>query len=517
MMKRLMVLVCVCLFLSPVVALAVGQTVRPQTLGSLPKATPESRQELTDTQKKLMAELEKVLPGLLKALDAVVEQPEAVIDACNWLVQQPPSGRARELHHLTPLAGLAVGQWKELEAYGTQEKLRLKAPPQKEPREQAEWLLGVCASLLVHDLDPPVNPATVAKKDQEKTKNANIEMHRRLVSTQLSLSRLRKWQATLRTSRGQTAVRVEDALTKADVALRDSLDAHGLDRAFSASVFSGVAMGSNGVRVGPPQPDSQLPETDTTIPITMLNVESRHWGWEGEHTLDFAVRTSIGFRPVTNLVTVTSAPPSDQADAGQAEPADTTAGAVAIQQNALAFSMGARVGVYSLKGVEFSLVASANVSRLTADKVVLDPNRKDAFVSTPLEPSNRTRWGGESGVEVKVYDSAIRVLHAEGGMNSPAMAFAAGIRWDSRLRARGSLDGVDLGRHPDRRFYLSLFLDAFKVFNPRQVGEAPQTLDIAFGIEYDRALHGGSHALPSTTRFIIRGNLNLLAGKDEKE
>ena len=521
-MKRLLLLFVVCLGAVPTSVFGQGQGgVNPQVLSGRRAGDPADVAKglgLTAAQKaKLIAEF----PTLFKVLeDTTPELPGVITSGCTRLVQGPPDRITEELTALTPTLTAIAEVQAGLKAYATHQGLTLPDFPSAEAAgPRAEWLTGVCAQLLADELESPVDPAALAKKDREPAKAQNIAMHRRLVSTQLSLSRLRKWQRGLMpgapSTRGASAVALHAALTAAEEVLQDTLDAHGLDRAFSASVFTGVAMANNGLGLGSAA-SSKIPESDTTIPISMLTVESKHWGWEGERWWDMAVRTTLGFRPVTTIVMARPAPP--ESDGNESTVADPNAEPVdpqptVIQQNALTFGAGTRFGFFSQRNFELSVVGMAHVSRLTTDEVLLNPNNKKAFLTTPTEASSRTRWGAETGLEMKFYDSAIRLLHAEGGMSSPALSLAAGMRWDPRFRASGALADVDLGDHPDRRLYARVFLDAFKVFNPRTLGEAPGALDIGFGIEYDRALPGGRHVIPSVTRFIIRGNLNLIGGK----
>lgn len=59
-------------------------------------------------------------------------------------------------------------------------------------------------------------------------------------------------------------------------------------------------------------------------------------------------------------------------------------------------------------------------------------------------------------------------------------------------------------------------VDTVKTVSRWGVAEPPKAFDLGFGLEYERNARGDSQ-VPSSTRFVIRGNTNLLKASSGDE
>ncbi len=361
------------------------------------------------------------------------------------------------------------------------------------------WAIGACAQFY----------AAIAKTYSDADGPGG---HRKLVQADFNLARLNAWLR--KAGKHDPNVGIVDAeLTQAhkhvDVAtddLHDFMSQHDLLNPFSAALFFGTAIGSSGeiIAGGSEAVKNRISETEQVIPLSRFTFESAHFGWRGEHSWDASFGTHVGFQPVLNIVQASlDGEPS-------AKPAF-----VAVLQPGLVFDVGGRAGlpIERISG-EFSVVGSVGANRLTTDPVTFD-SKKPALIATQVsDKATKSAWFSETGVELTVFDNPVRVLHAEKGLVTPVIRVAGGYRYDGRF---SDVNFPSLTADPNRLYFRAM-IDVNKATSKRALADPAKTFDLGFGVEYERALHASSQ-VPSSTRFLIRGDINVLkaaSGDDKK-
>lgn len=186
-------------------------------------------------------------------------------------------------------------------------------------------------------------------------------------------------------------------------------------------------------------------------------MESAHFGWQGEHSVDGSVRAHAGYQPAFTILNATTE-------------ADPKGAYVAVLQPALTFSAGGRIGFPVQKNSsELSAVANFGATRPTTDAVTFD-DKKPPLNATQVAPdSSLTSTFVEIGADYAMFDNPIRVLHAEKGLLTPAIALGMGYRYDSRFRQDNLSSIPDFSSSP-HRLYARFMVDAIKSVTTRAAG-----------------------------------------------
>ena len=471
---------------------------------------------------RLVTRLTDAVNTLRDALGLAVQDPPPVMPdalalSCNALLLTPPRDDR------PPSLDSIVTDKEKVEEYLKSRKIATGDFFANDLRDRALALAGVCARLLQEEA-----------ADLPDTETP--EVHAALVESQWSISILGKWGKALSKQKGaptpELVTRSTRQLVEAERAVDQQMGAHALDRMVSAGLFVGTMVGGSGRRLTPQTNDPDelsLKETPSTVPVALLNIETKHWGALGPHTVDLSFRSVAGFKSVLVplLATgvkkdATSVVTTRTTAANGSTITETTTTATETQlkavpttalQEAFVFGIGGRVGAYSSRGgFEVSLVGLAVGSTIWNDQLLMEAGNTDAVVGRPANNASRTEWAYEVGPELKLFDNPIRVAHAEGGMVSPALTIAAGYRYDTRLRPTGALASEALGlRNSEGRLYFRVMWDPIKNLFPRETAAPAKPFDLGVGVESDSPAWGqGATSIPRNTRFIIRGDINLL-------
>lgn len=419
--------------------------------------------------------------------------PRSLADACDRLQIQRGTGDSSELAPFleSVVADGSVDGY--LEAIGL--------PPTGKNERGPLWLIGTCASVYV----------SIAAEHVTLKSEA---LNERLVQAQLAVHRASAWRSRLaeRPSDGVQASRALADVQRAKRGIDELMRVNGLRSLLSAAVFGAATLSTNGIvlpKASGVDPDAiTVSESDSSLPATLIKVESTHFGWEGERHIDWGLRAAFGFRPVDTLMVISQKVDPREPTANPKNPVVALMG-----RQSLYSAFGLRAGVFTRQNIEFSLMSQAIVSRLTSDKVLADPERSETLVAGPMPGARRTAWGWEMGAEMAFFDRDLRVIHAERGTVTPAVSVAGGFRFDRRFAAVDSGGELELVA-PGRRLYLRVVLDALKVLDARSGGEKPKTFDFGIGVEHDRPwLRANGQQIPSVTRWFIRGDINILSAK----
>jgi hypothetical protein len=231
--------------------------------------------------------------------------------------------------------------------------------------------------------------------------------------------------------------------------------------------------------------------------------QTRHFGDESLNPIDIHFGGRIGITPVLNLVAPAEPPEDDD---------NPTAGVTAVHQPAFAWTFAVQAN-RQLRGINAELggfVKTGSTTLMSVPKVVDKGNA--SFVAFPLDKgSEQTSWLWEGGVEFNMFDTRLEQVHAEKGTATPQFQLLLALRKDERFRG-GVYNAYE---NPTGRLVFRLTVDALQVFDRRAFGEAPKPFTFGFVVEHERSLAGKGIRVPPATRFIVRGNLDLLKGMTE--
>jgi hypothetical protein len=364
------------------------------------------------------------------------------------------------------------------------------------------WLLEACSKRL--------DEASAATARQDSTTVAHAD----LVSQYLSYIRLRKWakaagmmeKPTLAQTTLPQQVSTRATFDALSARMPDRLKKHNLMQLFSAVLVSGPMFGDTGEVAS----DMNGKSADFGGMATIL-WQSAHFGSEdGWGKWDFTMGGRFGLQPVL-LMVKEDTEAGDEAEEGEVQDGDVEEGGdepapEPEHQQALGYTMGIgvnrRIGDYS----ELSVSTKIGGSYLLAGPLLVDRGVSDSYVAVAADNgTGRTAWMWEAGVDFNMFNAPVTLLHIAKDLLSPQLSAGLAIRRDSRFKKDGDLLAFD---NPEWRLVYRFMLDAVTVADRRQVGEDPKSFTFGFGVEYERALKGSS-TIPSGTRFIIRGNVNL--------
>jgi hypothetical protein len=282
----------------------------------------------------------------------------------------------------------------------------------------------------------------------------------------------------------------------------DRLKKHNLMQLFSAVLVSGPMFGDTGEVAS----DVNGKSADFGGMATIL-WQSAHFGSEdGWGKWDFTMGGRFGLQPVLLMVKEDGEAEDDAGDGDTEEGGGEEPAPEPEHQQALGYTMGIgvnrRIGDYS----ELSASTKIGGSYLLAGPLLVDRGISDSYVAIAADNgTGRTAWMWEAGVDFNMFNAPVTLLHIAKDLLSPQLSAGLAIRRDSRFKKDGDLLAFD---NPEWRLVYRFMLDAVTVADRRQVGEDPKSFTFGFGVEYERALTGSS-TIPSGTRFIIRGNVNL--------
>jgi hypothetical protein len=456
--------------------------------------------------------------GADRKADAAATLERAMVDQCNrFFLYEPPRDGVEASR------AAAIGQIKSVEEAQCALECADKDQPATlncktdEDHCRFSWLIQECTRRLDREAEETskLDSGTVAHAD--------------LVRQYLSYIRLRRWaEATglrdrqvLATSTPSHQVAARAAFDALDTRMPERLKKHNLMQLFSAVLVSGPMFGDT----------SEVAKTvnDKSADFGGMSTilwQSAHFGSEdGWRKWDFAIGGRFGIQPVLLMVKAEAPAETEPPAAGTtlvrraaAEgEGDEEAEPEPEHQQALGYTMGLgvnrRIGEYS----EVSISTRVGGSYLVAGPLLVDRGARDSYVALAADNgTGRTAWMWETGVDFSMFNAPITLLHIAKDLLSPQLSAGLAIRRDSRFKKDGDLLAFDA---PEWRLVYRFMLDAVTVADRRQVGEDPKSFTFGFGVEYERALKGTA-SIPSATRFIVRGNVNLfkaLKGGDTAE
>jgi hypothetical protein len=376
----------------------------------------------------------------------------------------------------------------------------------KETKNLAD--LATIANCLNKRVNEPLQSAAEAPSSTET--NGNI------IQLRINYKRLKKWipknpvPEEGKTVPAREWMDAHNAELQAGRRLRAALKAHDLFATFSAVLVTGATLvdasqpeedadEDSGTEAGEAETDKTKEADSSAQALGTIVWQSRHFGDESIYTFDWSIGGRIGVQPILNLVTST---PAEDVPAGENAPVTS-----AVHQNAFVWTAGVQMHK-PLRGIdaEIGWYGSTGSSTLTSLPKAVE-NGQDSFIAFPLDyGANKTAWLWEAGMTFNIFDNPLEQIHAEKGTTTPQFQALVAVRRDERFRG-GVYDDYD---KPAGRLLFRLTLDAIRVLDRRQFGEPSKPFTFGFVVEHERSLASKGVRVPSATRFLLRGDINLL-------
>jgi len=281
---------------------------------------------------------------------------------------------------------------------------------------------------------------------------------------------------------------------------------HGLTQPFAATLITAFSLNNTGTPQ--PQKDSTTSAaastTDTGAQADaagFVAFESMHFfNAPGRH-LDIGVAGLLGFRPTLALIS----PSTDGATA-------TATSAVAQYQQAFTWGVWAEPNIRIADLAELTPFAGLGQTILTSSTTLIENGLNSQVGLVATNGAQKGAIFAESGIRLNIYSQSLEILHLNKGMLTPTFGIAAGLRRDYRFSPSGILAQA---HNPQQRMFFRLSTDAIPLQDPAR---ADQTFTLNFALEYERPwTNSGPVIVPSGTRFLIRGDLNLFKATRESK
>lgn len=259
--------------------------------------------------------------------------------------------------------------------------------------------------------------------------------------------------------------------------------------------------------------------------LAFIDFESKHFG-DDSAPFDFSFGGSFGLGPV---LVVTSRRPdaSEEAagtDTGDSEPlvGNDAGGAsgtfVPAMTTGLHWSLNARPS-YKMPGQsELSFLLRFGQARV--DQMTVKLGDGDDAALADIVRNGTGRWASfrEAGVEFRIFEQSLDVVHHTKDTLLPLFAIGVGLRWDDRLKSNFDLDSFADG---EQRYYARFSVNLAEVLDPRNTDTpGKSTFAAKISVEHHWRRRQSSEQ-PSGTRLMVEAAADILklfnlGGKDKE-
>ncbi len=343
--------------------------------------------------------------------------------------------------------------------------------------------------------------ATIAQS-ATTTDTYERQVHVALVKAYLAFRNLQRWKTFIdeQATKSDSRSGVVTAFNGLAEQLQDVLARHGLTQPFAATLVTAFALTSAGGAATEPaaSPNGTAAggtgSGDTSTEAAgFVNWQSIHFYAAPDRPFDVSVAGTFGFQPVLAIVQ----PAPDQAGSpGQGD------GLTTKFQQAFVWSVAAQPNWRVADLAEVSVFGRVGQSILSA-ATTLNQNTTPPTVDVAPSGGSRAELFTEFGAGISIYGRSLELLHLNRGLLTPMFAFSAGLRRDNRFTVARDLLRI---ASPEQRVFLRVQVDGLQLENR---GAADKPFTIGLSVDFDGPLHQAGTALPSGTRILIRGDLNL--------
>lgn len=342
--------------------------------------------------------------------------------------------------------------------------------------------------------------AVPAAVDLEK---AEAEVHELLLRHYLAYRRIKRWigwfgdepsipaptMAGMHDEYGQLASKLEALLTS-----------HKIGQPFSAELVTAFLAQATGgqSQANSPAPPGQAAATATTQQKAagspafsgagFVRWQSIHFFADPFRRYDLSFAGHFGF---------------DQAFAPVQAGADASTQVLAVFQPAFVWQVDLEHNLHVADTAELSFFGGLGQTILNATETLV-ANGGDATVAVAAaNGTGQAELFGEAGAALNIYGQSLEILHLNKGLLTPRLAFKAGIKKDDRFTRSGTLAAFSW---PEMRTFFRVSLDALQVVDHTQ---SDQTFTVGVSVDFDRAYRHSGKLVPSSTRVLLTGKLNL--------
>jgi hypothetical protein len=265
------------------------------------------------------------------------------------------------------------------------------------------------------------------------------------------------------------------------------------DRGLFEPIFAELVTGGSSVSVGSETDNLKPEQADKSAYIVF---ESRHQHFAGR--FDGSIAGRFGFQPL--LAMFETAPSARKTAKVKASP-------LPAFQSGFIWDLGAKLNLNTGLGGEGSAFYRGGQGRLLGPGLIAGGETNAPSVVVPIgKDDGPTRWAQEAGLRWILFTSGDENERAhDRRILDPLFEVSAGWRWDQRFRSATARAADD--PDPRNRYFFRFFVNLKVPGGPALTG---QPVAVGLGVEHEGSLRGGDASLPSGTRIILRGDLNVI-------
>ena len=348
-------------------------------------------------------------------------------------------------------------------------------------------------------IDTSAEAARNARSDETVDAEALVQVH-------VNYKQLKRWVSFARSLVGRTdppsisqgdGIVLQKAINSLDKETHAALEGHGLRSPLTAMLFTGAAFGDTPAKTGT-STDAKKAESNKVAPSAAVLFESPHFN-DDEHPLfHYAFGGRIGFQQIMTMMKPT----------GEGVPANATP--VGEYKDGLLWNFGASVYSSTTGRSEAYVRVSTGGTRVGDFRTVVTGENGQGFISNPVDndtSQTAPRW--EVGFGWNYYGVPMELIHLEKSLLNPLFSTYVMRRHDERYKKRGDLAAFN---NPELRWVYGFSVNLKSFLRSDGVAVAaskPNTFDFGFAVEREIA-RGSGLTIPSNTRYVIRGEMNLL-------
>ena len=290
-------------------------------------------------------------------------------------------------------------------------------------------------------------------------------------------------------------------LDNIDKSIHALLTRRGLHRTMSAVARSGTTLVdvANDGKIGFGESSAPLPQSFSVL------LSTKHWRDE-EGKVDLSLTGQIGTIPI--LAIYRSDNGRGNADSEMSDDTSTSTamsnGMLALHQSGLIYESQFNVNFHVPGNAEVSLFWGIGQTRLWSRAANIDLPQQVSPVQLAMNGPGLSAYRHGLGLEYKLYDQEMDIIHHNKSLLSPVFSFGGGWRWDERLRALSGRSMSEGGT--PCRFYWRLGFDLRQIIWQRKVKDKGKINSYGIRLVADRESGG---TVPTANRLVLELDVDL--------
>ncbi|MEO6236435.1 MAG: hypothetical protein ABIQ52_05505 [Vicinamibacterales bacterium] len=354
------------------------------------------------------------------------------------------------------------------------------------------------AHALVHCIDSSTTNALNARRQPDMADEVLVRMH-------VNYKSLTKWAGAVTSALTpndklpicDAAIRLKKAVDALEDAVHDALKSHGLQSPLTAMLFTGAAFGDTPTAAGAAA-DGNKAENNKVTPSATIVFESPHFRDDKSGRLHFAFGGRIGFQQILTMVL----PTTDGSSAAAAP--------VGEYKDGLLWNFGGSAYATTTGRSEAYVRLLTGGTRVGDYRTVVTGENGQGFISNPVDnetSQTAPRW--EIALGWNYHGRPMEVAHLQKSLLNPLFSAFVNRRQDGRFKKSRDLAGF---ANPELRWVYGFAVNLTDILRTDGIAAgASKANTIDFGFAVEREIPRGSGLrIPPSTRYVIRGELNLL-------